>query len=76
MWRVPAPLRNLIFRNLKTPEEGAGTSVWCATDPGLASETGNYYARSKPAQTSDLASDRASAEQLWDRSEQWVAPFT
>lgn len=75
IWRMPPRLRNLIFRNLKTPEEGAETSVWCATDTGLADDTGGYYAGCKPARISDLAQDEKLAAELWDRSEEWVAPF-
>src|SRR5262249_8802626 len=44
IWRqVPWPLRPLMKRRMDTPERGARTSVYCATAPELAGESGRYY---------------------------------
>lgn len=75
IWRLPRPIRNLVFRNLATPAEGADTPVWCATAPELDVETGGYYSRRAPSTPSAVASDAGLAAELWDRSERWVTGF-
>ncbi|MFZ0012796.1 MAG: SDR family oxidoreductase [Acidimicrobiia bacterium] len=65
------PLTGLIFRNRLTPEEGARTSVWCATSPEVENETGLYYSRQAVREPSATARDDALAAELWVRSEQW-----
>jgi retinol dehydrogenase 12 len=67
----PAWVKPFLRGRMMTPEQGAETTIWCATDESLASESGGYYTRSAPATPSDLASDDALAGQLWARSEQW-----
>jgi NAD(P)-dependent dehydrogenase (short-subunit alcohol dehydrogenase family) len=76
IWRdLPLPMR-LIFRRLGAPpEEGARTSVWCATAPGLTGTSGRYYGDRKEKRTSPLARDDALAAELWRRSEEWLAPW-
>lgn len=65
-----------LFRNRATPEEGAQTVVWCATEPTLSGETGLYYSRESSRDPSEPALDDALAKDLWNRSERWcgVAP--
>lgn len=58
-------------RNRRTPEQGAETSIWCATSPDLADETGRYYAYKKERRPSDPALDDRLAAELWLRSEEW-----
>jgi len=55
---------------LKTPLEGAQTSLHCALAPDI--KGGAYYDNCKIAQPSPLASDPALAKKLWDISEKWV----
>ena len=44
IWRrVPWPIRPLIKLRMRSPEEGAQTSLHCATSPDVAGETGLYY---------------------------------
>ncbi len=72
IWRrVPWPLRPLIKMRMKSTEEGARTSLYCATDPGLADESGLYYDDCKRKQPNELAGDRELAAELWRRSEEW-----
>jgi NAD(P)-dependent dehydrogenase (short-subunit alcohol dehydrogenase family) len=73
IWRrVPWPVRPLIKMRMITPEEGAQTSLYCATSPELAQASGRYYDKCtelapSPRATSDLA------RLLWDLSEEWVS---
>lgn len=57
--------------DLKTPEEGAKTSVYCATSAEVSDQSGRYYSRMTARQPSPVAQDDALARELWERSEQW-----
>jgi NAD(P)-dependent dehydrogenase (short-subunit alcohol dehydrogenase family) len=73
IWRrVPWPVRPLLTRNMLPPAEGARTSIYCATAPELAEETGLYYDNERPKQPSAVAT-RELARELWNRSNDWVA---
>lgn len=56
---------------LISPLEAADTIVWCATEPGLADNSGGYFAIRQKRQPSPVALDRDLAGELWKRSEQW-----
>lgn len=58
---------------LRTPEQGARTSVYLATAPELAGVSGRYFAREREIAPSRLARDDAAAQRLWEHSEQLVA---
>ncbi len=74
VWRsVPAPLRWFIKRWMITVEEGALTSLHCATSPDVAAQTGLYYDKCQVKKPSALAGDAALAAELWRRSEAWIA---
>jgi NAD(P)-dependent dehydrogenase (short-subunit alcohol dehydrogenase family) len=75
MWRLPRPILRVVTRNLLPVEQGAETSVWCATEPAIAGETGGYYLRCRPGRVGDVVADDALAAELWARSETWVAPL-
>jgi NAD(P)-dependent dehydrogenase (short-subunit alcohol dehydrogenase family) len=73
IWRkVPWPLRALIKLAMITTEDGAKTSLYCATAPEVANATGLYYDRSRPKEPSRVAQDPVLAAQLWQHSQQWV----
>jgi NAD(P)-dependent dehydrogenase (short-subunit alcohol dehydrogenase family) len=73
VWRrVPWPVRGLMKRFMITTEEGARTSLYCATAPELASESGLYYDKCAVKKPSAKARDAALAAELWQRSEAWV----
>ena len=57
-----------IRRFMKTPAEGAATSVHLASAPDLAQVTGRYFADSKPKTSSKLSYDLATAARLWQVS--------
>jgi NAD(P)-dependent dehydrogenase (short-subunit alcohol dehydrogenase family) len=78
-----AALRARYPRGLKTPAEGAATSVWCATSATLDGMGGVYcedvdVARTVPADSSETWGarpwilDRDLADRLWDKSEAWT----
>jgi NAD(P)-dependent dehydrogenase (short-subunit alcohol dehydrogenase family) len=72
VWRrVPWPVRPFMTRNMISPEEGAKTSLYCATSPDLAGESGNYYDDCRRTEPSATATPELAAE-LWDRSVEWV----
>ncbi len=64
--RLLAPLER---RSLKSPEQGARTSVHCATAPDLVP---GYYRSGAPTEASPEAADREVAARLWDDTERWV----
>lgn len=73
IWRrVPWPIRPLMTSRMLTTEEGAATSLWCATSPDLVGESGGYYADCAPKEPSERATPEL-ASWLWERSEQWTA---
>ncbi len=53
---------------LKTPEQGADTLVWLATDAEGAAPRAVYYAKRKPARLSAAAQDALAARRFWDAS--------
>jgi len=57
---------------LKTPVGGAQTTIYCAVEPSLATETGKYYADCARVGTSLAALDDKQAKKLWDVSKQIV----
>lgn len=56
-----------------TPEKGARTSIFLASDPSVEGSTGGYYARCKPARSTPAARDMDVAKKLWTVSEQLLA---
>ena len=54
-------------------EEGAKTSIYLASSPDVAGESGGYYAKSRLTEPSAAARDDAAAERLWQVSEAMVA---
>lgn len=66
---IPGWLRLFVRNRLVTPEQGAATTIWCAADPSVGDESGNYYARSGIATSSDLSMDLKLARDLWAHSE-------
>lgn len=57
---------------LKTPAQGAQTSVYVATSRELKDVSGHYFANSKEATPSALTLDPALRDQLWAWTEQQV----
>lgn len=68
----PGPLQGfltpLVQRWMKTPEQGAQTSVYLASAPELDNVTGQYFANCKPKKSSKRSYSRADADRLWQIS--------
>lgn len=75
VWRaVPWPLDRIIKRFMLTPEQGAATTLYCATSPEVQGESGWYYSKCHLAEPSVAAESKSLAAELWSRSEQWTRP--
>ena len=73
IWRrVPWPVRPLIKQRMITTEEGARTSLYCATAPELAQMSGRFYDDCREREASAVATGEL-AGALWQRSEAWTA---
>lgn len=76
VWRrIPWPIGPLIKRFMISAEEGARTTLYCATSPEVAAEDGLYYDACRVRRPSRLADDAELARALWDKSEEFVAPL-
>jgi NAD(P)-dependent dehydrogenase (short-subunit alcohol dehydrogenase family) len=85
--RRAAIARSSTVSSFKTPEQGAATSVWCATSTQLEGMGGVYcedvdIAEAVPADFPEQrgvrpwAMDRSLADRLWTKSEEWTGvPF-
>lgn len=68
-WRIIAmPFLMLI----KSPWEGAQTTIYCAVDESLADKSGLYYSDCAPKRPAPQAMDAAAAKKLWDLSASMV----
>ena len=74
VWRhAPAVIGAVLKWFVLTPEQGAQTTLYCATASACAQETGLYYADSQVKTPSQQARDTALAQRLWQASEEWLA---
>jgi NAD(P)-dependent dehydrogenase (short-subunit alcohol dehydrogenase family) len=73
IWReVPGPIRALMKWFMISTEQGAQTTLYCATAPELARQSGLYYDKCASKTPSKAARDAQLAQQLWQRSSEWV----
>jgi retinol dehydrogenase-12 len=72
IWRrVPWPVRPLITRRMLSVDQGAATSLHCATAPELAAASGLFYDKCAERPASAVATAELGAA-LWDRSLAWT----
>jgi dehydrogenase/reductase SDR family protein 13 len=70
LWRrIPQPFRWLMTRAMISAEEGARTTIYCATAPELANASGRYYREEHEGRPTAVAEDDALAARLWEESE-------
>lgn len=62
LWKAAKPFQ-------LSPDEGAQTSVFVATEPGLDLHSGGYFSEARLAPVSEAAQDAAAARRLWVTSE-------
>jgi retinol dehydrogenase 12 len=73
IWRrVPWPIRPLMKLRMLSTEQGAATSLYCATSPELAGESGRFYDDCRERAASAVATPDL-ARALWEHSEAWTA---
>jgi NAD(P)-dependent dehydrogenase (short-subunit alcohol dehydrogenase family) len=74
IWRgVPWPVRPLAKMFMKSPEHGARTPVYCATDRAVSDHSGRYYVDCAERVPSARATPELAAA-LWERSVAWTSP--
>lgn len=62
-------LQKTVMLFMKTPEQGAQTSLYAATSPEAAGRNGAYYADCREKQPAPHCRDEATARELWSVSE-------
>ncbi|MCB0221333.1 MAG: SDR family oxidoreductase [Chrysiogenetes bacterium] len=70
--QAPGFLDGIVRSAMITPEQGARTSVYLASDPAAANVSGEYFAKCKKAMSSRRSKNMADALRLWTVSEQLV----
>ena len=58
---------------LRSPEQGAQTSIYLASAPDLDGVTGKYFADFKETQPTRIAQDDDAARRLWTAGEELIA---
>jgi len=69
--RVPWPARSILMRTMLSATEGARTSLYCATEPGLEAYNGGYFHDCTACAPSPVATPELAAA-LWRFSEECV----
>jgi retinol dehydrogenase 12 len=73
IWRrVPWPARPLIMRRMLSVDEGAATSVYCATSAEVAQASGRFYDKCAEREPSAVATGEL-GRLLWEHSQAWAA---
>jgi NAD(P)-dependent dehydrogenase (short-subunit alcohol dehydrogenase family) len=74
VWReVPWPFRSIMKLGMISNEQGAQTTLYCATSPDVEEQSGRYYDKCREKRPGALADDEALARTLWEKSVQWTA---
>jgi retinol dehydrogenase-12 len=72
VWRkIPWPIRPLMLRRMDSPDDGARTSLYCATSPEVEAQSGRYYDGCREKTPAATVTPELAAE-LWRRSADWV----
>ncbi|KAH8277841.1 hypothetical protein KR018_008510 [Drosophila ironensis] len=69
---VETILRPLLWSCMKSPKNGAQTTLYAALDPGLERISGQYFSDCKLATVAPAALDDEMAQWLWSMSEKWT----
>jgi retinol dehydrogenase 12 len=73
VWRsLPRFLQPVVKLFMISEEQGAATTLHCATSPEAGQESGLYYEKCRVAEPAPLGRDAALARQLWEQSERWL----
>ena len=72
IWRrVPWPVRPLVTRRMLSVDQGAQTSLYCATSDSVAADSGLFYDQCALREASSVATPEL-GRALWERSEAWA----
>jgi retinol dehydrogenase 12 len=72
IWRrIPQPFRALVTARMLTTEQGAQTTLYCATSPEVADQSGLFYDKCALRDASRHATPDL-GRILWERSEAWT----
>jgi retinol dehydrogenase-12 len=72
IWRrVPWPARPLMTRRMLSVDQGAQTSLYCATSASVAADSGLFYDKCASREASPVATPEL-GRALWERSEAWT----
>lgn len=72
IWRrVPWPVRPLVTRRMLSVDQGAQTSLYCATSASVAADSGLFYDKCALREVSSVATPEL-GRALWERSEAWT----
>jgi NAD(P)-dependent dehydrogenase (short-subunit alcohol dehydrogenase family)/MFS family permease len=73
----PSPLAKVMITVsrpfLKTPAQGAATSIYLATAPEVEGVTGQYFANRRPKTSNKASYDTTAAARLWDASARLIS---
>jgi len=73
VWReVPWGLRHVMKLFMLSNEQGARTTLYCATSDAVGEANGRYYDNSREKTPSKLAADETLARTLWEKSAAWT----
>lgn len=73
VWRnVPWPIRPIMTRFMRSTDQGATTSITCATSADVLTSGVGYWSENKPKDPNPVATPELAAE-LWSLSDEWVA---
>ena len=76
IWRdLPKPLQRMFANKGMSIEEGTDTPVWAASESELEGTSGGFYGKRSARNVSDLAADKDLADEMWDRTEAWLADW-
>jgi WW domain-containing oxidoreductase len=56
----------------KNPNQGAATTVYCASQENTEELAGKYFSHCKPSRSTKEANNPETARKLWEVSEEWV----
>ncbi|XP_063590817.1 retinol dehydrogenase 13-like [Penaeus indicus] len=71
-WIAAMFLKPLLWLFLKTPRQGAQTTIYAALSSDLEGVSGKYFSNQKEATVSEAAKDKEAAKRLWAISERWT----
>jgi retinol dehydrogenase 12 len=76
IWTRPlGPFSAVVRLFMTSPQDGANTTIHCATASGLGAHNGGYFERERPKKPSRAARDPGLQQALWDYSVEAVGPF-